>query len=325
MMSILPSLITICEHTTASEIDLGGLNCSVLRGDPLADAPVCSDAQVVHLGNAAVMSLGELSSDRVIRMPCLTDNHARAVMTLFNDGIAPVHLVQCDQAVTMEPGSTVLVDPRYNISLSINNRPGARLLGIWLFLDPNAFERDALKSRFLVAHEATASPLNLAHEYAGGILALGPVHDPAVAQLLARHLTDLISLGLALQSITVTTTGHAHDSRLDLLFREIDARFTDPDFSLDDLARAAGITPRYVQILLAKDNTSFNAEVVLRRLSLARDILMSPRGHNITISDIARACGFATRAYFHRRFRRHFGTTPVAFRKQCFGQGRIPR
>ena len=57
--------------------------------------------------------------------------------------------------------------------------------------------------------------------------------------------------------------------------REVDRRFADPEFSLPALAGQPGITPRYVQSLLAEHDTSFIDEVIRRRLERAREMLGS--------------------------------------------------
>ena len=52
-----------------------------------------------------------------------------------------------------------------------------------------------------------------------------------------------------------------------------------------------------------------------RRLQMASQYLSSTRK---TISEIAAMCGFSDQFYFSRVFRRHFGQSPLRYRKARF-------
>jgi AraC-like DNA-binding protein len=99
--------------------------------------------------------------------------------------------------------------------------------------------------------------------------------------------------------------------------REIDRRFSDPDFSLPVLASHLGITPRYVQSLLAENDTFFIDEVIQRRLKRAHEMLSSPLYSAMTIIDLAYHCGFASVSNFHRMFHRTFDATPSDVRARA--------
>jgi len=106
-------------------------------------------------------------------------------------------------------------------------------------------------------------------------------------------------------------------SRVLAIRREVDRRFADPDFSISMLASQLGITPRYIQTLLAENDTSFIDEIIRRRLERSHEMLSSPLYGGMTIIDLAHNCGFASVSNFHRMFRRAFGATPSEVRTQA--------
>ena len=92
----------------------------------------------------------------------------------------------------------------------------------------------------------------------------------------------------------------------------LEARFTEPDFSAQKLAAAAGLSERYVNELLFDVGASFTMRLTELRLRKAADLLLHLGSRRI--SDIAFDCGFNDLSYFNRCFRRRFGLTPSAAR-----------
>jgi AraC-like DNA-binding protein len=75
------------------------------------------------------------------------------------------------------------------------------------------------------------------------------------------------------------------------------------------------VTPRYVQLLLEEQGTTFSELATERRLDAARMMLRSPRFSGWSIAGIAFEAGFRDLSHFNRRFRRRFGVTPSAFKR----------
>ena len=131
-------------------------------------------------------------------------------------------------------------------------------------------------------------------------------------RVIARHITDLavLAVGATREITEIANHGGLRAARVLAIRREVDRRFVDPDFSLPVLASQLGITPRYIQSLLAENDSSFIDEVNQRRLKRAHEMLCSPLYGGMTILDLAYHCGFASVSNFHRMFRRAFGATP---------------
>lgn len=82
-----------------------------------------------------------------------------------------------------------------------------------------------------------------------------------------------------------------------------------------DLARAHGISLRYVHTLFAAYETTFGNELIRMRLERARTLLTSERFASLSIDEISWQCGFSDASHFRRRFRARFGVTPSASRR----------
>lgn len=138
--------------------------------------------------------------------------------------------------------------------------------------------------------------------------------DPVLGELVATHVYDLMALAIG-------ATGEGREmargrgvraARLDSIKADLTR---DPTLAIQEIARRQGVTPRYVQVLLEEQGTTFSEFVTERRLDAARAMLRSPRFKSWSIAGIAFEAGFRDLSHFNRRFRRRFGVTPSDFRR----------
>lgn len=138
--------------------------------------------------------------------------------------------------------------------------------------------------------------------------------DPAGAQVLGRHLVELLSLALQGQADTGgarTAVRAAHLRRAeDVIRREL----KNPELSPDLVAEACGISKRYLHELFSDANATVSQYIREQRLIAARDMLDLPG--NAPIAEIAYRFGFSDQAQFSRLFRAAFGQTPSGYRAQ---------
>lgn len=94
----------------------------------------------------------------------------------------------------------------------------------------------------------------------------------------------------------------------------IQAHLSDPELSLATTAAALGISTRYINNLLAEDDTSFQRHVLDQRLEQCRRALASPALRHRHIGEVAFGWGFNDFSHFGRAFRARYGLSPRAWR-----------
>ncbi|BBO33870.1 xylose operon transcription regulator XylR [Lacipirellula parvula] len=117
-------------------------------------------------------------------------------------------------------------------------------------------------------------------------------------RVLARQSTDVLSIDdpMIVQALRFIQT-HA--------FRGI---------SVDDVLREVPVSRRYLELQFKKRIGRLPAEEIRRlRLERGRDLLTQS---DLSVEAIAAACGYAGATQFGVAFRKHFGNTPLAFRRQ---------
>ena len=154
--------------------------------------------------------------------------------------------------------------------------------------------------------------LRLLSAYAGLVNEFDATARPEMRNLIATHFHDLISLALgATRDAAQTARGRGvRAARLRAIKSDVLANLGDAALSIEAVARRHGITPRYLGMLFAGEETSFSQFVLAGRLERAHRMLRDPRFLDRQVSAIALACGFGDLSYFNRAFRRRYGATP---------------
>lgn len=133
------------------------------------------------------------------------------------------------------------------------------------------------------------------------------------------HLHDLIALALNPTRDVAQFLGKRGlaAARLDAMKKHTLEQASNPSFSVDDVARAQSVTPRYVQVLFEKEGMTFSTFLLQTRLALAHRRLSNPASAFQSIISIAMNCGFNNLSHFNLSFRRAYGQTPSDVRKRA--------
>lgn len=106
----------------------------------------------------------------------------------------------------------------------------------------------------------------------------------------------------------------------DKRFREIEHciqhHLSNPDLTVEMVAREIGISYGYLLHVLKRRGASFSDILWTRRLARARDWLAAANMKHYSISKISYMAGFKSPAHFSRAFKNAAGLTPRAFRDQ---------
>ena len=168
-----------------------------------------------------------------------------------------------------------------------------------------------------IAHRSEALRLLMTYlksAFKESALAVPKLRDTAV-----MHIHDLAALAIDERAPLGESSASAvvaarHSAVLD----HIATHFQDPELSLERVARCQGISPRYLQRLMASSGTSFTECVNELRLRRAFELLTEPQTSAQRISDVALEVGFSDVSHFNRLFRARFGDSPRGVR--CAGR-----
>lgn len=94
--------------------------------------------------------------------------------------------------------------------------------------------------------------------------------------------------------------------------RIIDCKYRDP-LALSDLAELLHVNANYLGALL-KEQTGESFRDLLNRRRITEGSMLLKRHDDLTITEIARRCGFPDSNYFSTIFRKHTGQSPSSYR-----------
>lgn len=134
--------------------------------------------------------------------------------------------------------------------------------------------------------------------------------DPDWQEGIANVFLDLLAFAVKGAGSALVSPKGTKDRVLAL----VDASLFDPELKTSMIARELGVSLRTVQNVFAAMGTTPSAYIEEQRLARAADMLASAPSTSIT--EIALETGFNDSAYFTRRFRQRFLTTPRQWREQ---------
>src|SRR3954471_21619188 len=279
--------------------------------DPADDVPFRAAMNSIHVGTTMLGRCdGTFTTVRRERRQVLATNDDRYCLAR-NTGACESRVTHRGREFVMRPGSMVLLklDEPFFAADGMNEKRFTNVHLPMATLKALVSGVDDLVGREL----APGGALSLAMDYSDLLLRHpGAVDEAGLA--IASHLMDLAALGLGARGDVAGAArrGGVRAVRLKAVLMILQKRFTEPDFSAQKLAAAAGLSERYVNELLYEAGASFTLRLLELRLRKAADLLTHAGERRI--SDIAFDCGFNDLSYFNRCSRRRFGLTPTAAR-----------
>jgi AraC-like DNA-binding protein len=96
----------------------------------------------------------------------------------------------------------------------------------------------------------------------------------------------------------------------------IEEHLTDPDLSLEKIAKNSGISLRYLHYLFRLTDMSASEWIWDRRLQRCYDVLRRPELQALSVTEVAYQLGFNSPSHFSTAFRRKFGVSPSDLRRR---------
>ncbi len=164
---------------------------------------------------------------------------------------------------------------------------------------------------------AESESLRLLSGYLRTIGDTEPLKEEPVRKLVTQHVQALlaIALGGLPEADESAQAGSVRVARLKTAKAIVQKHATDPDLSVDFVARQTRISPRSLQRLFESEGVTFSGFVTSQRLAMAYEALADTQNKKRSIANIALSIGFGDISYFNRQFRARYGTTPSEIRR----------
>lgn len=133
---------------------------------------------------------------------------------------------------------------------------------------------------------------------------------------LFNHVTDFLvaSFESELDGSQSQSSGSRPADQLTRIQSYISNYVADPDLSPKAIAKAFGITDRYLHYLFKPTGSTVTSWIWQLRLEKCQEALSSVSHSKRSISEICYAWGFNDSAHFSRKFKAHFGVSPRDYR-----------
>jgi AraC-like DNA-binding protein len=269
------------------------------------------DVTFMPLGPVAVGALDATPVEFIRDKAHVKDRSDGFILQIIRAG--PVHFAHVGKERFYDPGSAQLVHQEQPLRGFAPRHASIRNVAV-----------GAAALRTLVAHPEDlaglavhpGTALRLLDGYLRSLASLREPPSSELAPIVGSHLLDLVAaaLGPTAEAAEIVAKRGVKAARLRAILGEIAQRFSEPDFDLNKVAHALGLSRRYVQQLLEETGKSFTEHLAERRLEGAFAMLSDQRRLHLAIVDIAFATGFGDLSHFNRLFRRRFGDTPSGIR-----------
>ncbi len=143
------------------------------------------------------------------------------------------------------------------------------------------------------------------------------VHDlqQPLRRLVVSHVHDLVALVLAGPDDVSSTRGNPSDARLEAIKQDIAGSMAQRDLDITAVAARHHVSPRSLQRMFEREDTTFTAHLLELRLNSVYRLLRDGRHRARSISELALDCGFGDMSNFNHAFRRRFTTSPTQIRR----------
>jgi AraC-like DNA-binding protein len=269
------------------------------------------DVTYLPLGAVGVCGVAATPVEFIRHKHHLKDSRDQFGLNIVETG--PVKFANAGQERLYDAGSACLIDR--GRPLRVFGPRGARVRYVTV-------QAAALKSLVAQPEDLSGRPvrpgpaLRLLDRYLRSLASLKEPPSSELASTIGVHLLDLVAatLGPTAEAANIVTDRGVKAARLQAILAEVAQRFSDPNFDLNNVAGALGMSRRYVQKLLEGTGKSFTEHLAGCRLEHAFAMLTDPHRLHLPIIDIAFAVGFGDVSHFNRMFRRYFGETPSGVR-----------
>jgi len=234
-----------------------------------------------------------------------------------------VEFVQRGQVNILQAGETLVSNPGVGAIFSASEAYDLECVGkvrsLYLEIPRKEFAARFNDSRMPVALTIpTGRGLGrIAAEFCATIASEGSSLDETVRSRLGNELMDVLALALDMgDRDELSEDATAQKARLRSVKAWIEDHLTDPDLSLEKIAKNNGVSLRHLHYLFRLTDVSVSEWILDRRLQRCYDVLTRPELCSLSVTEVAYQLGFSSSSHFSRVFRKKFGHSPSELRRR---------
>jgi AraC-like DNA-binding protein len=129
-------------------------------------------------------------------------------------------------------------------------------------------------------------------------------------QSVCQMIGDLVLLALSCNADLMSGEKSIRAANLARIKAIVRSRVADPDLTPGDIAKQCRLSLSYVHNLFRDESLTLGEFIKSERLQRAHQLLKSPFGPRMTVTDVALECGFSSSSHFSRAFSQAFGLPP---------------
>lgn len=213
------------------------------------------------------------------------------------------------ESTELQAGDWRWIDPRYACSIRSD-----RLSQLVVEMPRCVFSHERSILSLLSHRESSPAMASAVIAVADALFERIAVADDPACLVLAESLARMAALSGSVHAVapvpqdTVMILGKA--------LALIEAGFGDTALSANLVAHKLGLPRRTLDKHFAWRRQTTDDAIRAIRVQHAARMLAEPNDCPPTVAEVAAACGFSEQSSLNRSFRRHFGTTPTAFRRR---------
>jgi AraC-like DNA-binding protein len=158
----------------------------------------------------------------------------------------------------------------------------------------------------------------LAADFIRSVASMAGQFEGENARRIADQVLDLVAMAVEHETGAPPPDGKARRSAmLHHAKTFIERNLPDSDLTLDRVAAALKVSPRYLSGLFSDTETPYRTWLRERRLEQCARALATHELAHRSLTDIAHSWGFADSAHFSRCFKQRYGRSPGDYRAAC--------
>jgi AraC-like DNA-binding protein len=216
-----------------------------------------------------------------------------------------------DGSSEMRPGELHLVDQTDVFECRWSGIAGS----LAFIIDYDRLGVSAATARAAASRLASSPVYNLVRAHFAGLREAGSRLRSSSAQaMIGQATTELVRAVIATAAHDGSGQEESHRSLHLRLTRYVEHHLTDPQLDAERIAAEHNISVRHLYNVWSGHELTLAQWIIRKRLERARREL-TDCGRAVTVSTVARRCGFTNTAHFGRRFRDAYGISPREWRE----------